>query len=57
MYELQENGTVTEKMRKEHERIWTDKVTHGYLQIKAKNDDFIDTKATSELHPSSHLEG
>ena len=57
---LQEHGTVTEKMRKEQERIWTEKVTHGYLQNKVNNDDFIDTKATnkwSELQLSSHLEG
>ena len=57
---LQEHGTVAEKMRKEQERIWTEKVIHGYLQNKVDNDDFIDTKATnkwSELRLSSHLEG
>ena len=44
---LQEHGTAAEKMKKEHERIWTEKVTHGYLQNKLNNNEFIDMKATN----------
>ena len=47
-------------MKKEQERTWIEKVTHGYLQKKINNNDFIDTKATNEwleLQLSSHLEG
>ena len=41
---LQEHRTAAEKMKKEHERIWTEKVTHGYLQNKLNNNEFIDMK-------------
>ena len=47
-------------MKKEHERIWTEKVTHGYLQSKLNNNEFIDMKATNkwlDLRLTSHLEG
>ena len=57
---LQEHGTAAKKMKKEHERIWTEKVTHGYLQNKLNNNEFIDMKATNkwlDLQLTSHLEG
>ena len=57
---LQEHGTAAEKMKKEHERTWTEKVTHGYLQNKLNNNEFIDMKATNkwlDLRLTSHLEG
>ena len=57
---LQEHGTAAEKMKKEYERIWTEKVTHGYLQNKLNNNEFIDMKATNkwlDLRLTSHLEG
>ena len=47
-------------MKKEHQRIWTEKVTHGYLQNKLNSNEFIDTKATNkwlDLRLTSHLEG
>ena len=57
---LQEHGTATGKMKKDHERIWTEKVTHGYLQNKLNSNEFIDMKATNkwlDLRLTSHLEG
>ena len=57
---LQEHGTAAEEMKKEHERIWTEKVTHRYLQNKLNNNEFIDMKATNkwlDLRLMSHLEG
>ena len=57
---LQEHGTAAEKMKKEHERIWTEKVTHGYLQNKLNSNEFIDMKATDKwiyIRLTSHLEG
>ena len=57
---LQEHGTAAEKMKKEHESIWTEKVTHGYLQNKLNNNEFIDMKTTNkwlDLRLTSHLEG
>ena len=47
-------------MKKEHQRIWTEKMTHGYLQNKLNNNKFIDMKATNkwlDLRLTSHLEG
>ena len=60
IHRLQEHGTAVEKMKKEHERIWTEKVTHGYLQNKLNNNEFIDMKSTNkwlDLRLTSHLEG
>ena len=44
----QEHGAAAEKMKKEHERIWTEKVTQQYLQNKLNNNEFIDMKATNK---------
>ena len=57
---LQEHLTAAEKMKKKHERIWTEKVTHGYLQNKLNNNEFIDMKVTNkwlDLRLISQLEG
>ena len=39
-------GKVTDSMRKDHEKKWKEKVTHGYLQSQIEKDDTIDQKAT-----------
>ena len=57
MDRLQEHGTAAGK--KEHETIWTDKVTHGHLQNKLNSNEFINMKATNkwlDLWLTSHLE-
>ena len=57
---LQEHGTTAKKMKKEDERIWTEKVTNGYLENKLNNNEFIDMKGKNkklELWLTPHLEG
>ena len=47
MQEGQGTGKVTGSMRKDHEKKWKEKVTHGYLQGQIEKDDAIDQKATN----------
>ena len=45
--EGQGTGKVTDSMRKDHEKKWKEKVTHGYLQSQIEKDDTIDQNATN----------
>ena len=40
-------GKVTDSIRKDHEKKWKEKATHGYLQSQIEKDDTIDQKATN----------
>ena len=47
-------------MRKEHDKIWKEKTTHGYLQRQIDQNKTIDQKATEkwlQLRLSSYVEG
>ena len=58
--EGQGSGKVTDSMRKDHEKKWKEKVTHGYLQSQIEKDDTIDQKATNnwlQQRFSVHVEG
>ena len=57
--EGQGTGKVTDSMRKDHEKKWKEKVTHGYLQSQIEKDDTIDQNATDnwlQQRFSAHLE-
>ena len=58
---LQQLGSMVEKLKKEQERTWIEKVNHGsYKQKNIQSNGFIYTKAINEwieLRLSSHLEG
>ena len=58
--EGQGTGKVTDSMRKDHEKKWKEKVTHGYLKSQIEKDDTIDQKATNnwlQQRFSAHVEG
>ena len=58
--EVQDNGKDSERIRKEHEKTWKEKTTHGYLQRQIDQDETADQKATAkwlQLRLSSHVEG
>ena len=50
LHEVQDNGKVSERMRKEHEKIWKEKTTHGYLQRQIDQDEAVDQKATVKCY-------
>ena len=53
-------GKVTDSMKKDHEKKWKEKVTHGYLQSRIEKDDTTDQKATNnwlQQRFSAHVEG
>ena len=58
--EGQGTGKVTDSMRKDHEKKWNEKVTHGYLQSQIEKKDTTDQKATNnwlQQRFSAHVEG
>ena len=58
--EGQGTGKITDSMRKDHEKKWKEKVTHGSLQSQIEKDDTIDQKATNnwlQQRFSAHVEG
>ena len=60
LHKVQDNGKDSEHIRKEHEKIWKEKTTHGYLQRQMDQDEAIDQKAPAkwlQLRLSSHVEG
>ena len=48
LHDIQNTGKDTERMRKEQEKKWKEKTTHGYLQRQTQEDDCIDQKATQK---------
>ena len=60
LHDIQDTGKDKERMRKEQEKKWKEKTTHGYLQRQTREDDCIDQKATQKwlkLRLTSHVEG
>ena len=58
--DMQDNGKDTERVRKEQEKKWKEKITHGYLQRQTQEDDCTDQKASQnwlKLRLTSHVEG
>ena len=60
LHDIQDTGKDAERMRKEQEKKWKEKTTHGYLQRQTQEDNCIDQKATQKwlkLRLTSHVEG
>ena len=60
MKESKVNINIKEEIKKDHEKAWKDKVTHGYYQSGREKDNEInkeDTNAWLKQRLSSHLEG
>ena len=60
MKENKVNINMKEEIKKEHEKAWKDKVTHGHYQGEIEKDNEInenDTNAWLKQRLSSHLEG
>ena len=58
--EAQGEGKIKDCMRKEQEKAWKQKVTHGYMQSKLEEMEEIDMKETNnwlQLRLTSHMEG
>ena len=58
--EHQNSSNVKQGTRKEHEQRWKAKVTHGYLQKKLEQDEFVNMNKTNKWlnqKLSSHVEG
>ena len=60
LHDIQDTGKDTERMRKEKEKKWKEKTTHGYLQRQTQEDNCVDQKATQKwlkLRLTLHIEG
>ena len=58
--EFQESSNVKQGTRKEHEKNWKGKVTHGYLAKKLEEDETVDISKTNKwmnLRLTAHVEG
>ena len=58
--EFQESSNVKQGTRKEHEKNWEGKVTHGYLAKKLEEDETVDISKTNKwmnLRLTAHVEG
>ena len=58
--EFQESSNVKQGTRKEHEKNWKGKVTHGYLVKKLEEDETVDISKTNKrmnLRLTVHVEG
>ena len=59
LHEVQGNGKDSERMRKEHEKTWKEKTTHGYLQRQIDQNETVNQKVTTkwlQLRLSLHVE-